>query len=305
MLIPPYLKKGNTIAITCPSGYLEKSKIEHAVQTFGSWGMKVIVGKTVGSNSTNYFSGTDEERWEELQCYLDDDNIHAVIMGRGGYGMSRIIDRLNFRKFKKHPKWICGFSDITLLHNHLQSRLKIASIHGPMCAAYIPKGGYDPGRIADAVRKMLTGKKNINYPIPLHPANRAGKAEGILVGGNLAMITHGIGSPSEIQTKGNILFLEDIGEHLYKIDRMLLQLKRAGLLDHLAGVILGQFSDSEDTTRPFGSDLETILSAHFAAYDYPVCRGFPAGHDNENFPLKFGSRHRLIITKRNISFKEV
>lgn len=305
MIIPPSLKKGQTIAITCPSGYLEPVKTEAAIATFKAWGLKVWEGETLSYPSQNYFSAPDALRLEELQSLLDHPNIHAIMMGRGGYGMSRLIEKLDFKKFKKNPKWICGFSDITLLHNHLQQKIGVASLHSPMCAGFIEKELYNPEQIKDFMYQTLWGKKTKIIPIIPHPLNRIGTCEGMVVGGNLAMVTHAIGSSSQLKTKGCILFLEDIGEHLYKIDRMMIQLKRAGMLDNLAGIIFGYFSDVEDTTRPFGEGLETILLGHIKDYSYPIAFNFPAGHEDLNYPIKMGVKHSLKITKNKIVFKEL
>lgn len=305
MIIPPYLKKGQTIAITCPSGYLEPAKTDAAIATFKAWGLKVWEGETLSYPSQNYFSAPDTLRLEELQNLLDNPDIHAIMMGRGGYGMSRLIEQLDFRKFKKDPKWICGFSDITLLHSHLQQKIGVASLHSPMCAGFIEKENFNPELIKKIMHQTLLGKTTTTMPITPHSMNRMGSCEGIVVGGNLAMVTHAIGSSSQLKTKGCILFLEDIGEHLYKIDRMMIQLKRAGMLEHLAGIIFGYFSDVEDTTRPFGEELETILLEHIKDYSYPIGFNFPIGHEDLNFPIKMGVKHSLKITKNKVVFKEL
>lgn len=296
MIIPPCLKPGDQIAITCPSGYLDIEKTRDAVNIFKSWGLKVIIGKTVGSASTNYFSDTVEKRAEELQRFLDDGDIKAIMMGRGGYGMSQIIDLIDFSKFIQSPKWICGFSDITLLHNHLQGKLKIASLHSPMCAGFIPCSTFEPTEVIEHLRKCLMSEQPVEIVVPNHAHNQLGNCTGRLVGGNLAMVTHAIGSASQLNTRGCILFLEDIGEHLYKIDRMMYQLKRAGMLKGIKGLLFGYFSEVEDTTRPYGVELYELLQSHTSGEDYPVVFNFPAGHENKNFALKFGVRHRLVVT---------
>ena len=301
MIIPEYLKKGDVVGIVCPAGFMPVDKVSECVRVlFEVWGLKVKVGKTVGSQY-NYFSGSDDERLADLQEMMDDPSIKAILCGRGGYGTGRIIDRINFKKFRQQPKWIIGFSDITVLHSHLLSRYKIASVHGPMANAF-----NDDGYLNEYVRslhKALIGKK-ADYTASLHPFNQTGKGTGILTGGNLALIAHLIGTPSDVDTKGKILFLEDIGEYLYNIDRMFYQLKRSGKLKGLAGLILGKFSDMKDTEIPFGKTVDEIIRDIVREYDYPVCYGFPVSHEKENLALKPGLVYTLSVTNKKISLKE-
>ena len=302
MKIPPYLKKGDTIGITCPAGYMPADKAATCIQTLQQWGYEVMVGKTLGSDSTNYFSGTDEERLNELQAMLDDESIKAILCGRGGYGLGRIIDQIDFSKFKKSPKWIIGFSDITVLHCHFNGKLKIASLHAPMAAAF-NDGGFS-NEFVQSLQKTLTGKKT-SYSCDINPFNKQGKASGELVGGNLALLTHLIGTPSDINTKNKILFIEDIGEYLYNVDRMFYQLKRSGKLEKLAGLIIGGFTDMKDTTRPFGKTVYEIISEVVKEYNYPVCFQFPVSHEKENYTLKVGVKYKLDISKRKVSLTEL
>jgi muramoyltetrapeptide carboxypeptidase len=232
---------------------------------------------------------------------LDDPDIKAILCGRGGYGTSRIIDQINWNRFRKNPKWIIGFSDITVLHSFLYSRLHTASLHAPMANAF-NDGGAD-GPYVQSLRRALTGKKN-SYKISGHLRNRKGTAVGKLVGGNLSLIAHQIGTPSDLETKGTILFLEDVGEYLYNVDRMLLQLDRAGKLKDLAGMVLGGFTDNKDTARPFGSTIEDILEHRIGAYHFPVCFGFPVSHDPENMALTVGANYELKVGK-NVWLKEL
>jgi len=289
---PPYLKKGSVIGITCPSGYVSNERVAFALDVLQLWGFRVKVGNTVGSEHF-YFSGTDEERQRDLQMMLDDPAIDAILMGRGGYGLSRIVDDLDLTGFSKKPKWICGFSDITVLHNHIQALLGISSLHSPMCGAFKPETVN-----ADHIKNFfaaLTGE-SLFYHTPASSYNRTGTTEGILTGGNLAIIAHLTGSASEVNTDGKILFIEDIGEHLYHIDRLMLNLKRAGKLDNLKGLIVGSFTEIEDTERPFGQTLEEIIFDKVKEYDYPVCFNFPCGHQDINYTLTLGMNHRLIVT---------
>ena len=301
-IYPPYLQKGNTIGITCPAGFMEASKAEACIQTLQLWGYQVMVGKTLGSRSKNYFSASDEDRRNEVQAMLDDPGIHAILFGRGGYGMGRIIDQLDFKKFRKNPKWIIGFSDITVMHNHILSRYGIASIHGPMAAAF-NNGSVTPESIS-SLKKIITGKKN-SYSAPAHLLNKTGKATGMLVGGNLALLANITGTPSDMKTNGCILFIEDIGEYLYNADRMLYQLKRSGKFAAITGLIIGGFTDMKDTTRPFGKNIEQLIADIIAGYDIPVCYGFPISHGNENVAVKTGGRYELTVSNRITRLKEI
>ena len=300
--IPPYLKKGDTIGITCPAGYMAKEKAATCIGILQQWGYQVMVGKTLGSTSNNYFSGTDEDRRDELQAMLDDENINAILCGRGGYGVGRIIDQLDFIKFKKKPKWIIGFSDITVLHSHIYSNLKIATLHAPMAAAFNDDGFKN--EFVQSLQKALAGKK-AKYTCAVHAFNKTGTATGELVGGNLSLLAHLTGTPSDISTKNKILFIEDIGEYIYSIDRMLYQLKRSGKLKNLAGLIIGGFTDMKDTERPFGKTVQEVLAAIVAEYDYPVCFNFPVSHGKENYALKVGCKYVLTVTKKLVRLSEV
>ena len=292
MIQPPYLKPGATIGITCPSGHLDVAKVPHCCDILSSWGYQTIIGKTVGSGP-NYFSGTDDERLADLQAMMDNPNISAILMGRGGYGMSRIIDRLDFTAFLRHPKWICGFSDITVFHNHLQAQFGMQSLHSPMCGHFRPDTAAQPYLLS--LKTLLAGQP-MSYTLPPSPGNRIGAATGILTGGNLALIAHLTGSASEVDTTGKILFLEDVGEYLYSIDRMMLHLDRAGKLAPLAGIVFGGFTDLKDTERPYGSGITDILTHRVAKYHYPVALHLPTGHQDINYSLALGATHTLMVT---------
>ncbi len=301
MIIPPYLKKGNIIGITCPAGYMAKEKAQTCINTLQAWGFDVMVGKTLGSRSKNYFSGTDEERRNELQAMLDDDRIQAILFARGGYGMGRIIDELDFTGFKKNPKWLIGFSDITVLHCHLNRRLKVATLHAPMAAAF-NDGEYE-NEFIGSLHKAITGKK-ARYQCSAHPFNKPGSINAELVGGNLSLLAHLCGTPSGLITKNKILFIEDIGEYIYNTDRMLYQLKRNGQLEELAGLIVGGFTEMKDTERPFGKKVYEVIKEIVNLYDYPVCFGFPVSHEKENYALKVGVKYTLKVGKKNVQLSE-
>lgn len=297
-----YLKKGDMIGITCPAGYLTAEKSVACIQTLQSWGYEVMVGKTLGSNSSNYFSATDDERLAELQAMLDDKTIKAILFGRGGYGMSRIIDRLNFSTFKKKPKWLIGFSDITVMLSHVFTRYNIACLHAPMASAF--NGEENKNEYILSLKHALEGRKAA-YHAPVSSYNRHGKTTATLVGGNLSLLVNCIGTTSDIDPKNNILFIEDTGEYLYSTDRMLYQLKRSGKLKKLAGLIVGGFTDMKDTERPFGKNIYELISDVVREYDYPVAFDFPVSHGTENYALKVGGTYRLSVTGKKVRLKEM
>jgi len=299
--IPPYLQPGDCIGIVCPSGYMPYEKAQTCINTLQQWGFTVKVGKTLG-NQFNYFAGTDEERLTDLQQMLDDDSVKAILCGRGGYGLSRIIDAIDFTRFAQRPKWIIGFSDVTVLLAHVYEQLHIATLHSPMAAAF-NDGGANKAYV-QSLRHALTGKP-AHYTVDAHTYNRAGKATATLVGGNLAMVAHLIGSPSAYNTNNKILFLEDIGEYIYNIDRMFLQLKRSGMLQQLAGLIVGGFTDMKDTTIPFGDDVYHIIHEHVKEYNYPVGFNFPVSHDTTNYALKIGGVYTLRVGDEVVLSEEV
>lgn len=300
--MPPYLQPGDTIGITCPAGYMAYEKAAECIRVLQEeWGYQVKIGKTLGSQSATYFSGTEKERLSEFQEMLDDDAIKTVLCGRGGYGMAQIIDGIDFSKFKKNPKWVIGFSDITLFHTHLYSNFHIASLHAPMAAAFNDE--QYKNKYVKSLKDALEGKW-AKYIAEGHEYNILGEAIAELVGGNLSLIIAGLGTKSELKTKGRILFLEDIGEQKYSIDRMMIQLKRAGKLDKLAGLIVGRFTDVADTERPFGMEVYDIIRNVVKEYKYPICYHFPISHDKENYAIKIGVGYKLKVTKKRVVLEE-
>jgi muramoyltetrapeptide carboxypeptidase len=290
--IPPYLKPGNTVGITCPAGFMTLAELQPAIDTIKSWGFNIRLGKTVGARDF-IFGGTDAERLADMQMMLDDPGIQAIMCARGGYGSVRIIDQLDFRKFTENPKWIIGFSDITVFHAELNHHFHIASIHSKMCNSFPDH----PEQAEKAqwesilsIQQALTGKP-VEYPVIYDPANRAGSGHGILAGGNLKTIESLAGSASDLQTDGTILFLEDVGEYLYSIDRMFYHLKRTGKLENLNGLLIGAFRvKPDDPGDEFGKSIYNIVLDQVSAYKYPVCFNFPVGHVKTNFALKCGVR---------------
>ena len=301
-ITPPYLKKGDTIGITCPAGYMPFEKAQTCISTLQDWGYQVKTGATLGGSSTNYFSGTDGQRLADFQQMLDDASISAILCGRGGYGTGRIIEQLDFSRFRKYPKWIIGFSDITVLHMHLWSNYSIASLHAPMAAAF--NDGEAGNDYIQSLRRALAGEKAV-YQCAPHPFNKRGRASGKLVGGNLCLLAHVIGTSSDYKTKGKILFMEDVGEYLYSADRFLYQLKRSGKLSKLAGLVIGGFTDGKDTERPFGKSAYEMINDMVKEYEYPICYGFPVSHNKENYALKTGVKYSLQVNREYTLLKEL
>lgn len=291
MIIPPYLKPGDTIGITCPASKMERESADFACEVFESWGFKTRIGSTVGNHYHN-FSATDKERLNELQEMLDDDLIKAIVFGRGGYGMVRILDQIDFSRFQKNPKWVCGYSDITTLHLHINTCFAIASLHSVMCSG-ITRETYSDEYI-HSLKQALTGEK-MQFSFKTHWLNRYGTAEGQLIGGNLSLLVNLSGTISQPDAKEKILFIEDVGEYRYAVDRMMLNLQRAGWLRNLNGLIIGSFTEGKETDTPFGQSEFEIIKDKIKQYNYPVCFDFPVGHQNANFALKEGVNYKLNV----------
>lgn len=305
-IIPPYLKQGDTIGITSPAGYITLEEIQPAMKQIESWGYKIRVGETIGKRDFT-FGGTDEERANDFQKMLDDPEIKAILSARGGYGSIRIIDKMKWDKFKEKPKWVIGFSDITVFHSYINSRLNIASIHSKMCNSFPDDWAKaEPIQVEtiNSIRDALAGVK-MKYVATPNGCNRGGSAEAILVGGNLKTLETMAGSASDLITTGKILFVEDTGEYLYSIDRMFWNLKRSGKLSDLKGLIVGSFKVKTDSdTDDFGKKLEDIVLEKIKNYHYPVCFDFPVGHQRNNFALKCGVRHRFSVGPYNATLIE-
>lgn len=288
-----YLKKGDKIAITCPAKKLPKPMTD-AIALLQSWGLEVVLGETLTAEY-HQFAGNDDTRARDMQRFLDDDSIKAIIAARGGYGTVRIIDKLDFTHFAKNPKWLIGFSDITVLHAHVWANYGIQTIHGQM-----------PVNVTEAsvtsletLRKSLFGE-DVKYAIGAHQLNRIGEASGTLVGGNLSLLISILGSASDCDYDGKVLFLEDVGEYLYAIDRMMRALKRAGKLKNLAGLIIGGFTEVKDNDIPFGQTAEEIIAEVVSGYGYPVCFNFPAGHIADNRALILGRAINLKVEQNMV-----
>jgi muramoyltetrapeptide carboxypeptidase len=298
MICPPYLKKGDKVAITCPAKKLPHG-IDDAVGLLESWGLEVILGDTVRA-AHQQFAGTDELRAKDLQGFLDDRDIKAIFAARGGYGTVRIIDRLDFSTLKKNPKWIVGFSDITVLHAHLQAELNMCSIHGQMPLT-IPEGSKPS---LETLRMALFGEA-ISYQFNSAEMGKDGVATGELIGGNLSLMVNLNGSVSDPDYRDKILFLEDVGEHLYAIDRLFWNLKRSGKLAQIKGLIIGGFTELKDFDPPFGQSVREIVLDMVKEYDFPVCFDFPAGHVSDNRALIFGKNINLKVKQTEVNLNYI
>jgi muramoyltetrapeptide carboxypeptidase len=294
LIQPELLKSGDTISILAPSGVLNNfdKKIEKAINIFKSWGLNVVLGNHI-YDKNGHFAGTDKNREKDFQKALDNKNIKAIWCARGGYGAVRIIDKLNFDNYLKNPKWIIGFSDITVIHNKLNF-LNSESIHAMMITGF-----EDIGQNNDSLSKLknvLFGD-SLSYSITSNKNNKTGKSEGIIVGGNLTLIQSTIGSKTELKMKDKILFIEEIGEYAYHIDRMLYSLKRAGYFENCKGLIVGQISDVKKNTTDFGRSINELILDVLDEYNFPILFDFPAGHEKTNFPIILGRKVILDVSK--------
>jgi len=291
--IPPHLKKGDKIAITCPAKKLPNPMTD-AVNLLESWGLEVVLGETVNA-SYHQFAGDDELRAKDLQRFIDDDNVKAIIAARGGYGTIRIIDHVDFSNLARKPKWVVGFSDITIIHAHLFNNYGVQSIHGQM-PVNIPDASANS---LETLRRALFGEE-LKYTVPVNSLNRNGEGSGLLIGGNLSLLVAILNSVSDMDYAGKILFIEDVGEYLYTVDRMMHTLKRAGKLKNLAGLIVGGFTEIKDNDIPFGQTIPEIIRNVVNEYDYPVCFDFPAGHLPDNNSLVLGRKLNLSVTDKKV-----
>lgn len=292
MIRPASLIAGDTIGIAATARKISQDELQGCIQLFQSWGLKVRFSPTLFTEE-NQFGGSDAERIKGLQELINDDEVKAIIIARGGYGTVRIIDQLDLSVFFEKPKWIIGFSDITVLHNHIHRHCGVETIHGPMAFNFMPDRMEQPS--AESLRRVLMSVEAVEYAPDAHPMNRTGEAKGQLIGGNLSVLYSLCGSNSDIETDGKILFLEDLDEYLYHIDRMMMNLKRTGKLNKLAGLIVGNMSDMKDNAIPFGKDVLEIIQSHVSEFNYPVCYGFPAGHEKRNLAMRFGAEAELVV----------
>jgi muramoyltetrapeptide carboxypeptidase len=296
MIQPQNLQPGDLIGIVCPAGSIPMERVQKCVENLTHWGYKVKLGRTVGTK-TNCFSASDSERATDLQEMLDDKTVKAVLCGRGGYGVSRIIGQINWSAFAQQPKWVIGFSDITVLHAALQ-KTGVVSIHGPMAAAFNKGAEGEP--YIQALKTILEGGKTVYNTAP-HAFNKLGAATAPMIGGNLCMMAHLIGSANSFDTAGKLLFIEDIGEYHYNLDRLMIQIKQAGMFEKLAGLIVGGFTDMKDPSTDFGANANEIIQSHVKEYTYPICYDFPISHDTSNYPVIEGGGYTLSVTSDQVS----
>jgi muramoyltetrapeptide carboxypeptidase len=289
---PPHLQKGDTVAIAATARKVSLAEMQPAITQFESWGLRVYMPEDLFATN-DQFAGNDSLRAKVFQQLLDHTTIKAIFCARGGYGTVRMIDALDFTLFTQSPKWIIGYSDITVLHSHLYTHKLASTLHATM-PINMQAHNADTESI-ESLRKVLFGE-SFSYTFSSHPLNREGKATGNLIGGNLSVLYSLLGSTSDIDTSGCILFLEDLDEYLYHIDRMMVNLKRNGKLAKLAGLIVGDMSEMRDNTIPFGKTAYQIIAEHIGEYNYPVVFGFPAGHEKRNLALEMGSVYELQST---------
>lgn len=298
----PYLRKGDTIRIVSTARKTYPADLQAAIRVFENWGLLIKMGSSIGQEDHQY-AGTDAVRAEDLQDALDDTNCQAIICARGGYGTVRIIDRIDFTHFEHTPKWIIGFSDATVLHSHIHACFGIPSLHAVMPSIFrFDEAGL---RAQETLQKALFGT-GLEHIIPQRSRfMRIGQVEGIVVGGNLSILYSLLGSASDIHTEGKILFIEDLDEYLYHIDRMMIALKRAGKLSRLKGLIIGGMVEMHDNDIPFGKTAEEIVWEHVAEFTYPVCFDFPAGHIRDNRAMYLGGMARLSISSQDIALQYI
>ncbi len=289
MKIPASLQKGDTIALVATARKNIDDNLKPAIDLLHSWGLEVLIGTTIGLDN-DQLAGTDAERAADFQQQLDNPNIKAIWCVRGGYGTVRMIDLLDFTKFKQNPKWIVGFSDVTVIHSYINN-LNIATIHGAMPITV----GKASEESIESLRKSLFGE-SLEYEIPFDAPNRLGNAKGEIVGGNLSILYSLMGSNAQIDCKGKILFIEDLDEYLYHIDRMMMSLKRCGCFDNLNGLIVGTMTKMKDNDIPWGKNANQIIEDVTKGYSFPVLYNFPAGHFRDNRALIFGKQVSLEIT---------
>ncbi|MBV8667316.1 MAG: LD-carboxypeptidase [Burkholderiaceae bacterium] len=305
---PAPLRAGDTIGLTSPSGFLLPEEMGPAIKILQDWGFKVKIGNAVGKRDGT-FGGTDAERLADFQAMLDDESIKAVLCVRGGYGFVRIIDQLSLEKLRTNPKWLIGFSDITTLHSHIHAKLGMPTIHSKMCGGFpadVAKASAIEIESMQSIRKALTGQV-IEYTVPWNEHNRDGSGSGVVVGGNLRTLETLAGTASQMNTDGKILFLEDVGEYTYSVDRMFWNMKRTGMLSKLAGLIIGGFDIKADDGNdlPFEMDIYKIVLEKVQEYRYPVCFEFPVGHQAFNMAIKCGVAHQLMVSAGVPLFRQV
>lgn len=299
LITPPFLTKGDRVAIVATARKISPKELEEGIQLIKSWGLIPVIGNTIGASDHQY-AGTDAERTQDFQEMLDNPEIKAIWCARGGYGSVRIIDQLDFYKFVKYPKWIVGYSDVTVFHSHLH-KIGFKTIHGTMPVSVEENTAFAKASLKQA---LFGEKPTITYETS-HPLNRPGVGKGQLVGGNLSMLYSMCGSNSAIDTEGKVLFIEDLDEYLYHVDRMILNLKRNKMLDHLSGLIVGGMTKMHDNRIPFGKTAQEIVMDAVGECNYPVAFDFPAGHVDDNRALIMGADVTIEVTNKTTTLTYV
>lgn len=296
-ITPPILKEGDLVGIVAPARKVNEREIEPALKLLKSWGLRVELGKHLFGD-LNQFSGTDAERASDFQDMIDNPEVKAIICARGGYGSIRILELINLRALQRNPKWVVGFSDITVFHSILNTWYFTESIHATMPLNFPPDGTENES--TKSLKRALFGS-NLNYTAAPHPFNRMGNTQGLITGGNLSILNSVSGTDADIAPEGKILVIEDLDEYLYHVDRMMMNLKHCGKLSGLTGLIVGGMSEMRDNTIPFGMNAYEIIRDAVAEYDYPVCFGFPVGHQEPNLALIMARRAHLTVNEHGVS----
>jgi muramoyltetrapeptide carboxypeptidase len=291
------LNIGDKIGIISTARKISLEELKPSIKLLEEWGLKVVFGKNLFEED-NQFSGTVSQRSSDLQSMIDDDSIKAILCARGGYGTVQIIDKVDFSHLIKNPKWIIGYSDVTVLHSHLH-QLGITSLHATMPINFEK----NTPKALESLKSALFGLGNLTE-IDHHHFNRFGKVEGEIVGGNLSILYSLLGSDSDINTEGKILFIEDLDEYLYHVDRIMMNLKRNGKLKNLKALIIGGMSDMNDNTIPLGKTAEEIILEYIKEFDFPVCFNFPAGHLDDNRCIRLGVKSVLEVNKNGVSLSQ-
>ena len=297
MIIPEKLNPGDKIGVVAPARKILMEELKPSIEILESWGMEVVLGQFLFEED-NQFSGTVQQRVIDLQNMINDESISAILCARGGYGTVQIIDKIDFSKLYNYPKWIIGYSDITVLHSHL-NQLGLATLHATMPINF----STNTIESLESFKHALQAKEHY-IKSPPHEFNRVGKVEAEIVGGNLSVLYSLLGSKSDVNTDGRILLLEDLDEYLYHIDRMVINMRRNGKFNNLRGMIIGRMSDMNDNNIPFGKIPEEIILEHIKDYDFPVCFGFPAGHLNDNRSIKLGVLSVLEINQNRVNLSQ-
>jgi len=296
MITPEFLQKGDTVAILATARKIDLVALQPAVKLLESWGLHVVIGKTIGKED-HQLAGPDWQRATDFQEMLDNPKIKAIWAAKGGYGTVRIVDRIDFTNFKKKPKWVVGFSDVTVLHSHINN-MGIETLHAMMAASAKTASP----QALETLRKSLFGEK-LEYHVPASPFNKKGKASGEIVGGNLSVLYSILGSKSEVDYKGKILFIEDLDEYLYHIDRMMMNLKRNGYFDGLKALIVGGMTEMNDNDIPWGKNAIEIIQDVLKDYKFPIIYNFPAGHIKDNRALILGKTVSIDVNDKEVSVK--